>query len=505
MPAPGATVGPAMGEDRMGDVRRDAVFALGLGVSAAVFYLAPWPVVYGLAFLSLAVLTFLRLDFGLLVVPLFVPFFMAPKHFGSHEFAPSELFVILDCAIALLYAIGAKRSGLAWHRLRTSPFLLPAAVLLLGATVSTALAVDRHHALEWYRWVILEPMAFFALLLLLANRRSWPWIFGGLLAAGLTTGLIGIWQYATHTDLTRVPGTSIDRIRALYGSPDNLGLLYDRVIPLWFAIVLSSWLARWRRAIWFLCGAVMLVALVLTNSRGAWLAVALGCLLVLVVRYSWGRYLLLAFVLLLGGFAAVKGPKVIHIFRSNQTNTVQSRVYIWGSAIHMIRDHPVFGVGPDNFLHYYAPTHRQDLYNTICLPGLGYMNAAAGAEPCLSHPHNEILDFWLSTGIIGLAGFLWLEVVFWRDAIREWKERVGDAPRWVRPFLLGSMAAMAAALIHGAVDNSYFLIDLATIFWLLCGYVSWIGSDTFAEVQERLNGDRFGNVLRQVLPSRVNV
>jgi O-antigen ligase len=138
----------------------------------------------------------------------------------------------------------------------------------------------------------------------------------------------------------------------------------------------------------------------------------------------------------------------------------------------MVGDHPLLGVGPDNFLHYYAPRRAPGApwYNN-CQPGEGYIEPGAIDEPCLSHPHNEILDFWLSTGILGLLSFIWLEVIFWRVSLRGWA-------RWrVRreaPLALGAMAAMLAALVHGLVDNSYFLIDLSLIFWYLVALASFL-------------------------------
>ena len=35
------------------------------------------------------------------------------------------------------------------------------------------------------------------------------------------------------------------------------------------------------------------------------------------------------------------------------------------------------------------------------------------------------------------------------------------------PLVLGALAAMTAALVHGMVDNFYFVPDLALAFWLL--------------------------------------
>jgi putative inorganic carbon (HCO3(-)) transporter len=343
---------------------------------------------------------------------------------------------------------------------------------LVAATISTALAVDRHHALEWYRWVVLEPLAFFALLLAAGTRRSWPWLFAALVAAGLASGIIGLWQYITHTDLTAVPGTSVRRIHALYGSPDNLGLLYDRVLPIWFAVAISP-IVLWRRALWCLIGAVMVAALFLTYSRGAWLGVGIGCLVVLTLRFRWGRWLLLGALLVGVVGLGVKGSRLVDLFRSAQTPTAQVRVGVWKSSLQMIRDHPVFGVGPDNFVHYYAPTRKEDLYQRECAPGLGYMQPGAGNEPCLSHPHDEFLDFWLSTGLLGLASFIWLEVVFWRQALAAWQSpATATGGLSGSAVLVGCMGAMAGGLVHGLVDNSYFLIDLAIIFWLLCAYVS---------------------------------
>ena len=173
--------------------------------------------------------------------------------------------------------------------------------------------------------------------------------------------------------------------------------------------------------------------------------------------------MVLALLGVVGGAAA--SPKLIHAFRSNQTNTVQKRLDIWQSSLEIIRDHPIFGVGMDNFTHYYAPPHQA---YAPC-SGLGYMKAGANDEPCLSHPHNEILDFWLSLGLAGLVAYVWLLWTFLSASRRAWKQ----SPGLRFPMLLGAAGAMIAGVLHGLVDNSYFLIDLATLFWLLCAYVSW--------------------------------
>lgn len=185
--------------------------------------------------------------------------------------------------------------------------------------------------------------------------RDWRWIILGLIAGGITSALIGEWQYVTGTSLSVVQGTSIHRIRALYGSPDNLGLLFDRIIPIALGIALFANLIRFHRMLWWGAVLLMSLALLLTNSRGAWIGVSLGCLLILCFGFPWGKLALGTFIVFVCvGFAFAR-PHFEHAFRSTQTDTTQSRINIWRSAVTMIRAHPLFGVGPDNFLHYYAP------------------------------------------------------------------------------------------------------------------------------------------------------
>jgi O-antigen ligase len=114
------------------------------------------------------------------------------------------------------------------------------------------------------------------------------------------------------------------------------------------------------------------------------------------------------------------------------------------------------------------------------------MEPQAWEEPCLSHPHDEVLDFWLSTGVIGLVAFLWMQAVFWLTCYRLWHNKNRTTAAWTQTLLAGSMAAMLASIVHGLVDNSYFLVDLATLFWLLCAFVSWVW---WSSTHERSPGD----------------
>ena len=76
------------------------------------------------------------------------------------------------------------------------------------------------------------------------------------------------------------------------------------------------------------------------------------------------------------------------------------RLQLWQSSWSMLRDHPLLGVGLDNFLYHYRTY---------------YVLPTAWEEFDLSHPHNLVLDFWLRLGLPGLLVFAWLVVAFFRE------------------------------------------------------------------------------------------
>jgi putative inorganic carbon (hco3(-)) transporter len=147
----------------------------------------------------------------------------------------------------------------------------------------------------------------------------------------------------------------------------------------------------------------------------------------------------------------------------------------------MIRDHPLLGTGLDSFNTLYRPSAP----NSYLLQALDGQTAGA-PNPTLSHPHDFILDFWISTGLLGLIAIIWLLVAFGRVVLRTYR-RCAELPRGriLRQLLLGIFGCMLASAIHGLVDNMYFLPDLSMTFWLFMGLVLVIGSFVQQEYSSR--------------------
>jgi putative inorganic carbon (HCO3(-)) transporter len=256
-------------------------------------------------------------------------------------------------------------------------------------------------------------------------------------------------------------------VRGLYGSPNNLALYLGRVFPLAVAVAVfstSSFRAQalnsgggsWRRRLAYgAAAAVMGVALLLTYSRGAWLlGVPISLLFLAGLRSRRALVVVLAGLLAVAllGLVMVGVGRLTSLLDATEGTTF-FRLQLWQSSWAMIRDHPFWGVGLDNFLYQYR-SH--------------YVLPTAWEEFDLSHPHNFLFDFWLRLGILGLVALFWILVAFFRQGWRAYR-------RWPqgndRLLALGLMAGMVNFVAHGLVDNAFFLVDLAYAFVLMLALV----------------------------------
>ena len=324
-------------------------------------------------------------------------------------------------------------------------------------------------ALRDLRTVILEPAAFFVVLASVVWDRNDVRRLLAALAAGATlAALVALVLIPFGAVVTEV---FPPRLRGTFGSPNNLALVLERAAPVALALALAAGVGessrasvrwKWRRVpgargLWLLALALLGTVLILTWSRGAWLGALLG--LAVAARPLWERVgprrRLAAVAFSLAALAAIVlltgVERIGQLLRIGDSGAV-SRVAIWDAGWRMARDNWLFGVGPDNFLTHYR----------------AYMLPEAWREPNISHPHNLLLDAWVSLGVIGLVALVALVALFWRDWARIRRAVAGRSD----PLAFGLAGAMTAALAHGLVDHAYFLPELAATFWTLAAVVA---------------------------------
>lgn len=458
----------------------------------ALYYVAPGLPLSILLLAICAVLCYVQLPLAVSLIPLAMPFFMLPKRLGhpNPEFSLGETAVVL-CAAAYVArraleppVRGERATSLLRRFVPASPLERAVGLFVVAATVATLAAHFRHEALRQYRWTVLEPIAYYVLVVaLLRDMRAMARALWAVIGAGALVAMLGLGQYIFRPET--LGGYSGDirhpahLVTSVYGSPNNLGLLLDRAAPV--AIVLGVallMLARRQKpdtpplaAYSALLAVVPMAAvLVLSSSRGGLItAVAVSIAAVLLWRGRREPRLELA-----GAGLVILGAAAV-LWKARHGLSTIARLHVWLSGLKMIKDHPLVGVGPDNFLYYYVNPNVLDRHNPVLqgciaaidsvkLPARSYMDTVnAWQEPCLSHPHNIVLDAWLSTGLIGLAALALVGAGF---VLLAWRNL-----QWLRAGLPGAVqvacaAIVAATVLHGLVDNSIFVPDLAVLFWL---------------------------------------
>lgn len=375
-----------------------------------------------------------------------------PLYFFSRDLGPlpvSPPGALLVCAwLATLARAAADRlrqGGDEFGRLSTS-FGVGIALFLVAGLLSLLPSEYLKLSARELRSLILEPVLFFWLLVVLRRQRAAQLSLLGFVATAVVLASVGIWQVALGAGGTAAEG--VRRAQAWYPSPNHFALTLGRALPFALAAALGG--GAWRTRLG--AGAASLlfaVALLLSFSLGAWLGALAASVAVLWLlgRRRWATLLLSVGLL---GSAVVSALAVAAVL-PERLNPVRStsvfRLDLWISSMQMARDHPLLGIGLDNFVY---------LYQTI------YLREGAAAEPNLSHPHNWVLHFWLQLGALGLIAFLWLVVRGWRTALAGLRAGVPGRD-WL---LAGALASLVAMLVHGSIDNSYFLVDLAFLFWM---------------------------------------
>ncbi len=339
--------------------------------------------------------------------------------------------------------VPSLRTGVTW----------PAVLFLIAGAVSVVVAPDHRAALGLYRAYLIEPMAFFLVLInaLPSPRRALA-IVGGLAVgaaiAGLANSVVVVLALIHHTyDVVNTPPVVI------YNTANATALYLVPLMAFAGAVVLHRTDQRERLA----AGAFLLVGAVsvlLSFSRGGYLAlgaVAVG--LALSHRRRWQ--------LLVGGAVVGAALLLVPLIRhrvatevnlNDPHNTLVGRTHLWSAAIQMLRDHPIFGAGLSGFATAVAP----------------YWNPYHPDR--FTYPHNIVLNFWTETGLLGVFAFGAILVVTFARTWRGWAH--GTAPEW-RAVHLGVMLALVAVVVHGLVDVPYWKNDLSLEFWALLS-LTWV-------------------------------
>jgi O-antigen ligase/cytochrome c-type biogenesis protein CcmH/NrfG len=339
---------------------------------------------------------------------------------------------------------GAEPVTFNWTVLLPVPFLLYA--WASGQWIAPA------KWLAWREWLLwLQMWLVFALMLHFGRGRRHTWvIIGTFVTLGLTGVVMAAYQRYGNSTWLMMGRTQAEqffgRSAGMFGIPNSLAALLELMIPACLALLFSRATSA---IVKIACGwlaALFIFAMVLTGSRGGWIALGLGLMLwPLLGGREWRRRVAGAAIILA---LAAGGVAILYRFSAHAHARILpflegkfelSRPIIWKAGLQIWRDHPWLGSGAASYnvvFDQYRPR--------------GFLN-----EP--DWAHNDYVNTLSDYGVAGFAlwfaaggGLLWLG---WQavQRARQTNAPIRDVPdHW--QWRLGVFLGLLAFAFHLGVD-----------------------------------------------------
>ncbi len=401
----------------------------------------------------------------------------------THRFGPGKLLPILlaTALLALLLAIAGH-----WRTTIKPPTsVIVSGVLLVGAAVGSVLFNDQvplsnlvllasHLALFWVGWCLSTEV--------IARRL----LLAGLTACMLMVAIYAVVQFYRWDPLPPDPKFP-DRILSVFQNPNHFGNFMAVGLSMALASLMKA-VTRTTTLFWQLVCALIYAGLLMSGSRGAWVAAFVGFAIVVTGHMVLYRRrsiplrpamlcctaVLLAVVTVLVSRRPVltrpTGPVTVAQRVLSTTKivgppekrdaTMNHRYFIWRTAGRMIAAAPMLGHGYGNFAYTFA-TFRDDPTTAARLARLKWSQRH---DPT-AYAHNELLHTWVEIGLLGLLGFLGLNLAAVARVWSRLRSHAEGLHYW------GAIAALGAILVHGMVSYPLRLPLNGSIFWILLGII----------------------------------
>lgn len=217
-----------------------------------------------------------------------------------------------------------------------------------------------------------------------------------------------------------------------------------------FPIILALWALKKQNSVinWLLLAAVSLSFIFImlgTLARGAWIALAISTLLILVINRQWLLMIistLTCALLFIGATNLPINPVVSKLLQYKLTQTNSGLRFdngTQGSALDLILEQPIKGYGYGNQLyHNVYNKHVKDYPNWVFKKSVG--------------PHNIFLAFWFAGGILGLLGIFYFCSSIIAQGIQLIRKNQGVI-RQASLVLL--MSFLGVYVLRGLFENAY--------------------------------------------------
>jgi putative inorganic carbon (hco3(-)) transporter len=350
---------------------------------------------------------------------------------------------ILWAAAIIGYVWNAKRSELA--ALLHHPIIPPLFAFIIWTIIASLISP---HPLQ--NLTAIKKLFIYLLLLLIPaivrREHRIVWIYKAVFAVAALPCVIGILQYILKPDrdlLNRIKGTMSHWMT--YSGELML------VLVMLMAYALCIGLRHYKWLIWLTPLAGLLIwALILTQTRNAWLGVIAAAFTLLLLRRPRATIVLII-ILMIAFFVMPSGKiknRITSAWDPNDDNT-RNRIELFKTSLRLIEDHPWFGVG----------------YKNVQKEAQKYRGRGSDEFPdwMYQHMHNNFLQIAAERGIPGLLIWMWFMLRLAWDALCAYRARPGGSKESLM-ISTAALGAWAAFLMAGLLEYNFGDSEVLTLF-----------------------------------------
>lgn len=321
-------------------------------------------------------------------------------------------------------------------------FFLPLVVLTVLTLISSAMSADPLYSLERGKQFLLFLVV--PVTMRLARGRRAGTTIDVIIALGSLAAIIGIVQWtALGYDIDNRPRGSLGH-----------WMTYSGVLMLVVCAAASRLIFMKRGGKWIWPAVAvpsLIVALVATQTRNAWVGTMAGVGTLLALRSKRLLLALPALVIVIGVLVPSARERALQTFDPHYPAN-QDRVAMLKAGVAMTEDHPLFGVGlnmvPREYLKYRTADARD--------------SAGSVVPETRSHLHNVPMQIAAERGLPALAAWLWFVLAAGRGL---WRLLQPGRDAAVAGAGLAALIAMVTAGLfeHNFGDSEFLILFLALI------------------------------------------
>lgn len=321
------------------------------------------------------------------------------------------------------------------------PLIVPMCGFALVSVLATIMAINPYESLIELR-NILEVTVFYLTVNTVRSEEHATVLTYTLIAAVTMMALYGIAQAIASGMSIRVTGST---------GYMTLGAHLMLASSLTLAQLLFHRTTRHTR--WLIPALlVLLMALLLTQTRNAWLGFIVASLVLLGTRHKLLPLVLPLLIICAFLMAPSAAKDRIRSVVNLQDVTFQERLSMWRSGWRIIQDYPWLGTGMGAMKQTYQ-RYREP-------------NSPIAPHRRLGHLHSNVVQVTAERGLIGLAGWLSIWVVFFYQAWYIYRGLPPSSDR-AKALVVGSGAGVAGFLTAGVFEHNFGDAETITMVYFL--------------------------------------